>query len=90
MVDIHPQDAKKECINPNDLIMIITPNGSIQMRVRINSIIPPGTLRIDWGWGEYLESYNMNILTDDNFKDPVTSTTSNRQFHCTIKKINHI
>ena len=88
-VDIHPQDAKKENIKQDDLIMISTPNGSIQMRARVNSIVAPGTLRIAWGWGECLESCNMNLLTDDHLKDPVISTTSNRLFYCKVKKINH-
>lgn len=88
-VDIHPSDAKKQNINQDDWIMISTPNGSIKMRVRINPIIAPGTIRIAWGWGEWQEQYNLNLLTDDSVKDPITSATSNRVFQCQIKKLNH-
>ncbi len=86
LVDIHPKNAKEENIDQDDLIIISTPNGSIKMRARINSIIKPNTLRIAWGWGEYREKYNLNLLTDDSLKDPITSTTSNRVFMCRIKK----
>jgi len=87
LVDIHPDDAKKRNIHQNDLILISTPNGSIEMRARKNPNVPSGMLRISWGWGEYLEKYNLNLLTDDADKDPVTSTTSNRLFMCQIKKL---
>jgi len=86
IVDIHPQDAKEKNINQADLIMISTPNGSIKIRARISSVVVPGTVRIAWGWGEYSEKYNLNLLTDDSLKDPITSTTSNRVFMCQIKK----
>jgi len=85
-VDIHPKDAKERNINQNDLIMISTPNGSIKIRARISSVVVSGTVRIAWGWGEYSEKYNLNLLTDDSLKDPITSTTSNRVFMCQIKK----
>ena len=86
IVDIHPQDAKERNINQADLIMISTPNGSIKIRARISSVVVPGIVRIAWGWGEYSEKYNLNLLTDDSLKDPITSTTSNRAFMCQIKK----
>ncbi len=80
IVDIHPQDAKERNINQDDSIIISTPNGSIKIRAGISSIVVPGTVRIAWGWGEYSEKYNLNLLTDDSLKDPITSTTSNRVF----------
>ncbi len=89
IVDIHPQDAKERNINQDDSIIISTPNGSIKIRAGISSIVVPGTVRIAWGWGEYSEKYNLNLLTDDSLKDPITSTTSNRVFMCQIKKINN-
>lgn len=88
VVDIHPQDAKEKNIHQDDLIVISTPNGSIQMRVNISSIVAAGTLRIAWGWGEEQEKYNLNLLTDDRMQDAITSTTSNRLFMCQIRKIN--
>jgi len=88
-VEINSEDAKERNIHQDDLIMISTPNGSIKLRARISSIIVPGTIRIAWGWGEYREKYNLNLLTDDSLKDPITSTTSNRVFMCQVKKINN-
>jgi len=41
--------------------------------------------RIAWGWGEVDPEANVNILTDDDRRDPVTGTPSNRSFMCRIE-----
>ena len=83
-VDINPLDAEKRKINNDDLVKIITPNGDIEMKVKISNIVPPGIIRIPWGWGEVTKKYNINNLTDDSKKNSITSTTSNRCFMCNI------
>ncbi|MDD4757244.1 MAG: molybdopterin dinucleotide binding domain-containing protein, partial [Prolixibacteraceae bacterium] len=88
--DVNPLDAQKRNINQNDLINILTPNGQIQMKANITDIIAPGKIRIAWGWGECEEKYNLNLLTDDNLKDSITSTTSNRLFMCSIEKVDNL
>lgn len=84
---IHPKNAEENHINRGDWITISNPNGSIEMKVAIDPMVMPGTIRIPWGWGEYEGKYNLNLLTDDKRKDPVTSTTFNRLFQCKIIKI---
>ena len=86
LVDIHSLDAKERKIENGDLIKIFTPNGSIEMKANVSNIIPPGIIRIPWGWGESNLTYNANNLTDDSEKSPITSTTSNRSFMCNISK----
>ena len=86
LVDIHFLDAKERKIENGDLIKIFTPNGSIEMKANVSNIIPPGIIRIPWGWGESNLTYNANNLTDDSEKSPITSTTSNRSFMCNISK----
>ncbi len=86
LVDIHSLDAKERKIENGDLIKIFTPNGSIEMKANVSNIISPGIIRIPWGWGESNLTYNVNNLTDDSEKSPITSTTSNRSFMCNISK----
>jgi len=85
-VDIHPEDAKNRDISDGDKVRIESPNGQIMMKARISNIVHYGSVRIAWGWGEFNLDYNLNNLTDDEKKDPITSTTSNRSFMCNVVK----
>ena len=85
-IDINPEDAKTRDILDEDIVIIKTPNGQIKMRAKISDIVIPGMVRIPWGWGEFNMDYNINSLTDDKKRDPVTSTTSNRCFMCNVVK----
>jgi len=87
-VDIHPKDAKNKNISDGDKVTIESPNGKIIMKARISNIVHSGSVRIAWGWGEYNSDYNLNKLTDDEKKDSITSTTSNRTFMCNVVKAN--
>jgi len=87
-VDIHPEDAKNRDISDGDKVRIESPNGQIMMKARISNIVHYGSVRIAWGWGEYNSDYNLNKLTDDEQKDSITSTTSNRTFMCNVVKAN--
>jgi anaerobic selenocysteine-containing dehydrogenase len=55
------------------------------MRARISEAVHPGVIRIAWGWGEVNPESNVNSLTDDDRRDPITSTPSNRCFMCRIE-----
>lgn len=85
-VDIHPEDAKNRDISDGDKVRIESPHGQIKMKARVSNIVHPGSIRIAWGWGEFNLDYNLNKLTDDEKKDPITSTTSNRSFMCNVVK----
>jgi len=85
-VDIHPEDAKARGISDGDVIMVETPNGRVKMKAKVSDIVHPGLVRIPWGWGEFSPDYNINSLTDDEGRDPITSTTSNRCFMCNVVK----
>jgi anaerobic selenocysteine-containing dehydrogenase len=55
------------------------------MKARISPVVHPGSIRIAWGWGEVNQELNVNNLTDDDKRDPVTGTPSNRTFMCRIQ-----
>nr|VFJ61977.1 MAG: Anaerobic selenocysteine-containing dehydrogenase [Candidatus Kentron sp. FM]VFJ65314.1 MAG: Anaerobic selenocysteine-containing dehydrogenase [Candidatus Kentron sp. FM]VFK16324.1 MAG: Anaerobic selenocysteine-containing dehydrogenase [Candidatus Kentron sp. FM] len=84
VVDIHPEDAGKEAIRTHEIVRIETPVGSIRMPARISTVVPPGMVRIAWGWGEHDPAFNLNNLTGDERKNPITGTATSRSFMCRI------
>jgi hypothetical protein len=48
----------------------------------------PGSVCIDWGWGDLHPTANVNILTDDDHRTRLrpTATPSNRSFMCAVGK----
>jgi anaerobic selenocysteine-containing dehydrogenase len=87
VVDLHPLDAAGLKVAAGDQIQVATPRGSIQMPVRISSLVHPGSIRIAWGWGDYKNQYNLNTLTDDELRNPVTGTPGQRTFMCRVTKV---
>jgi anaerobic selenocysteine-containing dehydrogenase len=88
LVDIHPQDANRLKIEDGDKLKIETPKGRIVIKAKISNVVRPGLVRIAWGWGELIHDCNLNELTDDTVRDPLTGTPSNRCFMCNVVKIN--
>ncbi|APG27014.1 formate dehydrogenase [Syntrophotalea acetylenivorans] len=86
-VDIHPNDAKNLDISNGDQVELTSPRGRITLTGRIDRDMKPGTVRIAWGWGENEPSANLNNLTDDYRRNPITGTPSNRSFMCRLRKL---
>lgn len=83
--DLHPKDANRMQILEGQMITISTPRGRIRMKARISDVAPQGAVRIAWGWGEVDAEANINNLTGDDRRDPVTGTPSARTFMCRIQ-----
>jgi anaerobic selenocysteine-containing dehydrogenase len=84
-VDLHPEDARARNITSGQWLTISSSRGGIRMRAEISEVVHPGVVRIAWGWGEIDPQANVNNLTDDDRRDPVTGTPSNRSFMCRIE-----
>jgi anaerobic selenocysteine-containing dehydrogenase len=84
-VDLHPSDATARGIADGQWLTISNPRGRVRMRARISEAVHPGSIRLGWGWGEIDPAWNVNNLTDDDRRDPVTGTPSNRSFFCRIE-----
>jgi anaerobic selenocysteine-containing dehydrogenase len=84
--DLHPGDASALAIASGDLLKIETPRGHIGVRARISDVVHPGAVRIAWCWGGSNPDMNLNNLTDDDARNPVTGTPSNRSFMCRVEK----
>ena len=86
-VDINLQDAQKLGLKDEDLVEITTPRGKVTMKIKISDTVSKGVIRIAWGWGEVDDNWNLNNLTDDLERNPITSTPSGRSFYCKIRKL---
>ncbi len=86
-VAINPRDALSRSISSGDLVRVKTPRGEIRMAAELSSQVRPGSIIIAWGWGEVDDLYNLNNLTDDSLRDPVTATPANRGFMCSLEKV---
>lgn len=84
-IDLHPHDAAARGIVDGQWLMISNPRGRVRMKSRVLDVVHPGSIRIGWGWGEVDPACNVNNLTDDDGRDPVTGTPSNRSFFCRIE-----
>ncbi|MDO9040986.1 MAG: molybdopterin-dependent oxidoreductase [Desulfocapsaceae bacterium] len=87
VVDIHSVDAAPQQIEDGDPLQITTPKGTITMRARVSSVVHPGSIRIAWGWGDYNHACNLNTLTDDAVRNPITGTPGQRTFMCRVEKV---
>ena len=87
VVDLHHEDAERMGIETGDEVKLETPRGAIRMKAKIGDVVHPGVVRIAWGWGDYDEKYNLNSLTDDDRRNPITGTPSQRSFMCRITKL---
>lgn len=87
VVDLHPDDAQSLGIDQGGQVEIATPKGAVVMPARLSTVVHPGSVRIAWGWGEYRIRYNLNSLTDDAVKNPVTGTPGQRTFMCRVSRV---
>ncbi len=83
--DLHPEEAAQRGIVPGRMLTITTPRGRVRLRARLTSAVPRGVVRLAWGWGEVDPEMNVNNLTDDDRRDPVTGTPSSRSFMCYLE-----
>ncbi len=84
-VDLHPEEARRRRITGGQWLTVATPRGRVRLKARISEVIHPGVVRLAWGWGEVDPEANVNNLTDDDRRDPVTGTPSNRSFMCRVE-----
>ncbi len=82
MVEISTETAKRLGIGSNDIVIIESLRGSIQMRAAVTMDIHPQVVSVPHGWGGLA---NQNILTD-NIQDPVYGCPTFRALLCRVRK----
>ena len=66
-LEINPQDAAKVGVSENEILIITSRRGEMEVPVRITQNVPPGTLFLPIHFGENPP----NVLTDANAVDPI-------------------
>jgi anaerobic selenocysteine-containing dehydrogenase len=86
---LHPKEAQSRKIADGNLIAVQSPNGMIKVKAKVSDEVSPGVVIIDFGWGNpWDQGPNVNILTSDKDRDPISCSTPNRRFRCQVTKIN--
>lgn len=87
LVWMHPQDARQRGIHDGDGVEVISPRGQIMLGTKLSEDTKSGLVMIDFGWGNPTDrKASINILTDDEFWEPVSGATPNRMFSCEVAK----
>ena len=87
LIRINPRDADLRRIGEGDLAVVESAEGKISIKVTITDEITPGCVIIDFGWGNpWDKGSNVNILTSDQPRCPISGATPNRRFRCEVAK----
>jgi anaerobic selenocysteine-containing dehydrogenase len=61
----------------------------IKLKAKVTDEVSPRVVIIDFGWGNpWDQGPNVNILTSDKDRDPISCSTPNRRFRCQVTKVN--
>jgi anaerobic selenocysteine-containing dehydrogenase len=86
---LNPQDAQSRKIADGDLVAVQSPNGMIKVKAKITDEVSSKVVIIDFGWGNpWDQGPDVNILTSDKDRDPISCSTPNRRFRCQVTKVN--
>lgn len=83
LAEIHPETAVKFGIEDEHQVLVETPRGSIELKVRITDEVAPRVLYLSHGWPEA----NANLLTDNEYLDPVTGFPADRALMARVRRI---
>ncbi|RJP22306.1 MAG: hypothetical protein C4520_08330 [Candidatus Abyssobacteria bacterium SURF_5] len=95
-VRLHPSDAQALSATEGDVVEIITGNGSIRLKARIDDGMRQGVVSIPHGWGRILDhpesqspsleqGANANVLTDDSCLDSFTGMPLYNAIPCSLR-----
>jgi anaerobic selenocysteine-containing dehydrogenase len=77
---IHPETANKYGITHKKLVVVETKRGSIRLKAKVTADIMPNVIYIPHGWPQA----NVNLLTDDEARDPISGFPSLKSLLCKI------
>ena len=86
-LEIHPRKAVELGIKDGEIVVVESPRGRIKVKAALTNDIDPDTVFMPHGWGEpYAHGPADNDLTPDSPRCPVSASTGNRAFLCSVKK----
>ena len=80
--EVHPETARKYHVESDEMIVVETKRGNIEIKIRTTSNILPQVVSIPHGW----QDANVNLLTDEMPADPVTGYPGLKSCLCSIRK----
>jgi len=83
LVDINPVDAGHRDIKQDDMVVISSPRGSIEMKANVTDTILTGVVSIPHHWPD---PANANILIDDINLDPISGFPPFKSQLCQVSK----
>jgi anaerobic selenocysteine-containing dehydrogenase len=87
LLRINPENAVARGIGNGDMSRVETPEGKIVLKAKVTDEVAQGVILIDFGWGNPGDSgANVNLLTTDDDRDPISCSTSNHRFRCQVGK----
>ena len=99
-VEIHPDAAADRAIAAGDWVRIVTPDGAVCARARLNSSLDPGVVCGQHGWWQACaelglpgyppygpDSANLNLILRQTPADPVSGSSPLRASLCEIERM---
>ena len=83
LLEVHPKTAAELKIAEGEKVTVKTPWGSVEIKAKLTGDIHPLVIFMPHGWGEA----NANVLSSEEFADPVTGFPSARCLPARITKI---
>jgi anaerobic selenocysteine-containing dehydrogenase len=89
---IHLEDAKPRNIKSGDKVKVKTVRGEVQFTARVTSDILQGVVEVNQGGGSPIQAEgwrraNVNFLTDDQNRDPISGFPVLKALLCEVEKI---
>jgi anaerobic selenocysteine-containing dehydrogenase len=98
-VELHPTAAQARGIGNGDWVSIVTPEGSVRARARLNDNLDPRVVVGEHGWWQPCaeigapgydpfgpQSASLNLIIGTVALDPVSGTASHRSYLCEIRR----
>lgn len=98
-VELHPSAAAERGIAAGDWVHIITPQGSVRARARLNDTLKPDVVCGQHGWWQAApeigapgydpfsaEGANFNLIIGNDAIDPVSGSVPHRAYLCQIRR----
>jgi anaerobic selenocysteine-containing dehydrogenase len=99
-VEIHPDAAADRAIAAGDWVRIVTPNGAVRARARLNASLDPGVVCGQHGWWQACaelglpgyppygpDSANLNLVLRQTPADPISGSAPLRAALCEIERV---
>ncbi|WP_300456233.1 molybdopterin dinucleotide binding domain-containing protein [Desulfobacula sp.] len=89
---MHPHDAGPRKISSGDKIWVKTARGKIKFVARVTEKIAKGVVEVNQGGGvsnqaDGWKDSNVNFLTDDQNRDPITGFPVFKALLCELEKV---